>query len=109
MMTSQEVVSVYESMVALTGQMVAAASCSDWDRLAELETSCASHVATLRGNEGSIALSGDSRLRKVQCIKKLLDDDRKIRDLTMPWMAQLSALISNTGTQRRLSNTYGAV
>ncbi len=109
MMTSQEVLSVYESMVELTGQMVDAASSSDWDRLVVLETRCASQVETLRQKEASIQLSGDSRLRKVQCIKKLLDDDRKIRDLTMPWMAQLSALISNTGTQRRLSNTYGAV
>jgi flagellar protein FliT len=109
MMTSQEVVSVYESMVELTGQMVAAASSSDWDRLVVLETRCASQVETLRQQEAKIQLSGDSRLRKVQCIKQLLDDDRKIRDLTMPWMAQLSALISNTGTQRRLSNTYGAV
>lgn len=96
-------------MVELTGQMVAAASSSDWDRLVVLETRCASQVETLRQQEAKIQLSGDSRLRKVQCIKQLLDDDRKIRDLTMPWMAQLSALISNTGTQRRLSNTYGAV
>ena len=35
-------------------------------------------------------------------------DDRKIRDLTMPWMAQLSAMMSNAGTERRLANAYGA-
>jgi flagellar protein FliT len=109
MISSQEVLSAYESMVELTGQMVDAASSSDWDRLVALETSCASHVEKLRQNEAAIALNGDNRLRKVEFIKKLLDDDRKIRDLTMPWMAQLSALINNTGTQRRLSRTYGAV
>jgi len=27
----------------------------------------------------------------------------------MPWMAQLSALINNSGTQRRLANAYGSV
>jgi len=37
----------------------------------------------------------------------MLEDDRKIRDLTMPWMAQLSKLINNTGTERRLANAYG--
>jgi flagellar protein FliT len=109
MMTSQEVLSVYESMVGLTEQMVAAASSSDWELLVELETSCASCVERLRQHEAQVALNGDSRLRKVECIKKLLADDRKIRDLTMPWMAQLSALINNTGTQRRLSTAYGAV
>lgn len=109
MMTSQEVLSMYESMVGLTEQMVAAASSSDWDRLIELETRCAHCVEALRQNEAAIALNADSRLRKVEYIKRLLADDRKIRDLTMPWMAQLSALINNTGTQRRLSSTYGAV
>ncbi|RJG15591.1 flagellar protein FliT [Massilia cavernae] len=109
MMTSQEVLSTYESMVELTEQMVAAASSSDWDRLVVLETRCAGHVEALRQNEAKVELNGDSRLRKVQCIKKLLDDDRKIRDLTMPWMTQLSALINNTGTQRRLAAAYGAV
>ncbi len=109
MMTSQEVLSMYESMVGLTEQMVAAASSSDWDRLVELETRCARCVEALRQNEAAIALNADSRLRKVEYIKRLLADDRKIRDLTMPWMAQLSALINNTGTQRRLSSTYGAV
>lgn len=109
MITNQEVLSVYESMVDLTEQMVLAAGSSDWDRLVVLETRCACHVETLRRNEAKVELNGDSRLRKVQFIKKLLADDRKIRDLTMPWMAQLSAMISNTGTQRRLATTYGAV
>lgn len=39
----------------------------------------------------------------------MLSADRKIRDLTMPWMTQLSALINNTGTERRLANAYGSV
>lgn len=110
MMTiQQEVLSVYESMAELTGQMVDAASSSDWDRLVELESCCASHVENLRQSEAGVAFDGDYRVKKVALIKKLLADDRKIRDLTMPWMAQLSALINNTGTQRRLANTYGAV
>lgn len=109
MMTSQQVLSTYESMVGLTEQMVDAASAGDWDRLVALEARCTAYVDTLRQNEAAIALSADSRQRKVEYIKRLLADDRKIRDLTMPWMAHLSALINNTGTQRRLSNAYGAV
>ena len=109
MMTSQEVLSTYEAMVGLTEQMVDAASDGDWDRLVELEARCTACVDTLRQNEAAIALNPDSRQRKVEYIKRLLADDRKIRDLTMPWMAHLSALINNTGTQRRLSSTYGAV
>ncbi|MFM9435858.1 flagellar protein FliT [Janthinobacterium sp. CG_23.3] len=107
-MTSQEVLAIYESMVDLTEQMVRAASDADWDLLGELEQRCAAQVRLLKDGEEPPALKGQSRQTKVDCIKKMLDDDRKIRDLTMPWMAQLSALIHSTGTERRLANVYGA-
>jgi flagellar protein FliT len=105
-MTNQEVVSVYEAMVGLTAQMLDAANCSDWDRLVVLEQQCAAHVRTLKDNESPQPLAGESRARKVEAIRRMLDDDRKIRDLTMPWMAQLSALMSNAGAERRLARAY---
>jgi flagellar protein FliT len=107
MMTSEEIVTVYEAMVRLTEQMVQAASASDWDRLVLLEQQCAAHVRRLKQDEPAQALEGASRERKVEAIRKMLDDDRKIRDLTLPWMARLSALISHTGTERRLASAYG--
>ncbi len=55
-----------------------------------------------------VPLTGESRVRKVQIIKKILADDREIRNLTEPWMAQLSRLINSTGTERKLSQAYGA-
>ena len=106
-MTSQQVVSTYETMVLLTEQMVDAASASDWDRLVLLEQQCAAHVRTLRDNEAPVALVGASRARKVDAIRKMLADDRKIRDITMPWMAKLTAMINNTGAERRLARAYG--
>ena len=108
MMTSQEVVLVYETMVGITDQMVQAASSGDWDRLVVLEQQCSAHVARLKESEPPLALVGASRDRKVEAIRKMLDDDRKIRDLTMPWMAQLSALINNAGAERRLARAYGS-
>ena len=109
MMTSQEIVSVYEAMVALTEQMVAAAGSGEWERLTQLEQQCAAHVSRLKQQEAPLALEGASRERKVEAIRKMLDDDRKIRDLTMPWMRHLSALINNTGAERRLARAYGSV
>ena len=106
-MTSLDVVTTYEAMVVLTEQMLDAASASDWDRLVVLEQQCAAHVRTLKANEAPVALVGASRTRKVQAIRKMLDDDRKIRDLTTPWMAKLSALINNSGAERRLARAYG--
>ncbi len=107
-MTSQEVLSVYETMVGLTDQMLQAATDSDWDRLVLLEQQCAAHVRQLKENDNPPALEGASRARKVEAIRTMLDHDRKIRDLTMPWMAKLSALINSSGTERRLAQAYGS-
>lgn len=107
MMTNQEVLNTYEAMQALMGQMVAAAGNADWDQLEVLEQRVTAHVAALKSNEEQVVLESAGRQRKVAMIKQMLEDDRKVRDLTMPWMAQLSKLISSTGTERRLANAYG--
>jgi flagellar protein FliT len=107
-MTCEDILTVYETVADLTGQMLVAATDNEWDQLVLLEKQCSDEVKVLRANEGSLALSGAARQRKVEIIKKVLADDRRIRDLTMPWMAQLSKLIQNNGTQRRLASAYGA-
>ena len=107
-MTNQEVVHVYESMVSLTGRMVRAAESSDWDGLVLLEQECAAHVRRLKEYEPQTGLDAAGRERKVSAIRQMLDDDRRIRDLTMPWMAKLTALINSSGAERRLARAYGS-
>jgi flagellar protein FliT len=109
MMTNQEVLSVYADMAALTERMLAHATQGEWDELMVLEQRCASHVRTLQGQENPAPLQGAERERKVELIRQMLTADRQIRDLAMPWMAQLSALINSAGTERRLVNAYGSV
>jgi len=109
MMTGQEVLSEYAAVADLTGQMLAAAEAGNWDQLVLLEQRCTAHVDTLKREEAAVTLNPQGRQAKVDCIKRILADDRRIRDLTMPWMAHLSALINNSGTQRRLANAYGSV
>jgi flagellar protein FliT len=106
-MSCQEVVSVYETMVGITERMLAAATASEWDRLAELEQECASHARRLKANEGVAPLAGQERVRKVNAIRRMLDADRRIRDLTSPWMAHLSSLINSKSTERRVARAYG--
>ena len=109
MMTGQEVLLEYAAVAEITGQMLAAAEAGDWDHLAVLERECTAHVDLLKREEAAAELNPSGRQAKIDCIRRILADDRKIRDLTMPWMAQLSALINNSGTQRRLANAYGSV
>ncbi len=95
-------------MVELTGQMLDAAGNGDWDQLVVLESACAARVKVLQADVPSEPLTGAVRDKKVKILQQLLEHDRQIRNLTMPWMAQLSALINSTGAERRLASAYGA-
>ena len=109
MMTGQEVLSEYAAVADLTGQMRAAAEAGDWEQLTLLEGRCTVHVDKLKRSEAAVELNSGARQAKIDCIRRILADDRRIRDLTMPWLAQLSAMMNNSGTQRRLANAYGSV
>ncbi len=108
MMNSDQVISLYETVSDLTGQMLQAAQLRDWENLAVLESHCASHIQSLKDGEPVAALTGDTRARKVAIIHQILAHDREIRNLTTPWMAELSALINSSGASRKLSVAYGA-
>lgn len=108
-MTNDDVLSTYEAMLALSEQMVEAAGNGEWDELAALEKRVGAHVLALQENDAQVLLDSAHRVKKVAIIKQLLEYDRAIRDLTTPWMAQLSQLINSSGTARRLNNAYGAV
>jgi flagellar protein FliT len=109
MMNSQEIISLYEDVAVITDQMLAAAREGDWDKLVSLESHCTTRVQRLQAGETPVALTGTARERKVQLIRKILSDDREIRNLTEPWMVHLSKLLNSTGTERKLNNAYGAV
>lgn len=107
--TPLETLSIYEDMVLLSAQMVEAARSADWPLLSTLEVRCSSHIARLKRNVADASHSDDANTRehKVALIKKILDDDRTIRSLTEPWMKQLSNLMKNTNTERKLIQAYG--
>ena len=107
-MNSEQIISIYEAVSDITGQMLEAAKTRDWENLAQLESHCASHVQTLKSSEPAAPLTGESRARKIRIIHQIMAHDREIRSLTEPWMAELSALMNSAGTERKLSRAYGA-
>ena len=107
-MNSTDVLALYETVADITGLMLDAARNGDWDQVTVLESRCASHIERLKTGGPQTPLTDASRVRKVQIIKRILADDRKIRDIAEPWMAELSMLINSTGAERKLSQAYGA-
>lgn len=108
MLNSHDVITIYESVAEISDQMLAAARNAEWELLAELEAQCSSHIDSLRAGEAPIRLTGEVRERKVKIIQKILADDREIRNITEPWMANLSKLINSNQTERKLVQAYGA-
>ena len=107
-MDSQEILALYESVADITDQMVAAARTGDWEQLTALESRCSTQVAIIKQKDAPLQpLSPLAREKKTKIIQKILEDDRQIRDITQPWMTQLSALMNSAGTERKLSRAYG--
>jgi flagellar protein FliT len=96
-MTSTDVLAMYEQLAGLTGQMVVAARSSDWDSLGSLEQQCAVH-ADRAATEVVPALSGAPRLRKIDLLKQIMANDRAVRDVTEPWMAQINNIMHGAAT-----------
>jgi len=91
-MTSTEVLAMYENIAGLSTQMVQAARSSDWDGLSKLEGQCAAEARGVAAGPVP-ALSGAPRMRKIDLLKQIMANDRAIRDVTEPWMTQLSKVM----------------
>ncbi|WP_223827249.1 flagellar protein FliT [Undibacterium oligocarboniphilum] len=108
MMENLEIIHLYENVAVITDQMLQAARERDWELLTQLETSCTTTVQKIRDSEQPVPLTAELKERKISVIKKILADDREIRDITEPWMAELAELMKNSSVTQKLNRTYGA-
>ena len=99
---------LYESMSAISAQMVEAAAAFDWERLVALEKDCAGLARHLEANGEPIRLSAAERTRKVDLIRRILADDAEVRRHTEPWMEQVKQLLGGGARERSVRRAYGA-
>ena len=57
--------------------------------------------------DASAMLDEPSRQRKVQIIKKILENDADIRSRTVAWMGQLQRIMQSNRQEQRLQQAYG--
>jgi flagellar protein FliT len=105
-MAYQNTMQIYEAIESLSQQMLVAAQKEDWDKLVELESSCAQYVQQLKYYQNVLPLSKELQEQKKSSIQRVLANDRQIRDLVSPQMASLSALIRSTQNGKKLSSKY---
>ena len=105
-MIEEQILSAYQDISRLTGQMLAVARNSEWDALVALERECSGIFAQLLNHDQEVPRSNDFQRRKAELIRGALDNDAEIRLLVEPWLTHLSELIGHSGRQPRLAQTY---
>lgn len=106
-MQSPGIISIYESILSVTGEMLEAARCNDWDRLVERERACRILVEQLKQLAENVQLDDVARQRKSEIIRKVLADDKEIRNITEPQLARLSELLDGSRCEREMRDAYG--
>ncbi len=104
--TPNDVLALYQEVERLTGSMLSAAHRADWDKLVELEAGCANCIESLRGCSVPAQLTEEARREKVELLKRILSNDREIRQLTEPWMKSLGKLLDSANARCQVAKTY---
>lgn len=99
------IVEEYQQLSDITGKMRAAAAAGEWDELIALEKRCTRHVEALKPRDG-VPADEASRQQKASLIRKILADDKAIRESTEPWMRQLERIMQSARSEQRLQQTY---
>jgi flagellar protein FliT len=99
---------LYESMSAISAQMVEAAGTCDWDRLTMLERDCAGLARHLEASGEPIRLSDVERARRKDLILRILADDAEVRRHTEPWMEQVKQFLGGGARERNVRRAYDA-
>lgn len=106
-MTSNEMLTTYESLSDLTGTMLYAARQGEWDDLAELEQRCQGYVNRLM-QAAPVPLNENEQRTKVAIIRTILQNDAQIRALTEPRLHELQQRLSMSRAGQRSVEAYGA-
>lgn len=95
----------YQRLSDITGQMRDAAATGEWDKLVELERRCTQEVETIKPRD-VVPADEVSRKQKADLIRKMLADDKAIRELTEPWMRQLERIMQSARSEQRVQQAY---
>lgn len=105
-MRAADVLKHYEGIERESASMLAAAVAGDREALMAAERRCAALAGELK-RSGEPPLDRAQQRRKMDLILAILSNDRDVRAITEPWMAELSRLIHGTRMQRNVANLYG--
>ena len=98
---------LYESMRAISAQMVEAAGACNWERLTALEQDCAGLARHLAASGEPAPLTAAERARKMALIRQILADDAEVRRHVEPWLEEVRHFLGGGARERALRRAYG--
>lgn len=105
-MNGQELLYMYENVATITDQMLKAALNSNWELLTKLEARCTAQAKLINETSEQVILADPERQQKIRIIKKILADDKQIRDLIEPRMNFLSDLMRAAKSKSQVTKAY---
>ncbi len=106
MRVQSEALRQYDSIADASGRMLEAARRADWEAVVAEEERCRELVAAVETGAAA-PLSEAEKAAKQAILRKVLADDAEIRNLAEPWMRHLETMLSISGNNRRLDDSYG--
>jgi flagellar protein FliT len=97
----------YEEIARVTREMREAAGAENWDDLVTMQEEYSRLVDQLESSDAQAPLDAQQRARKFDLIRRILDDDARIRARLEPRLARLSALLASGRQARALQGAYG--
>ena len=102
-----ELIEHYEAIATVTQHMRDAAGKEDWEQVLSMQDEYNRLVDMLAATDADVPLDEHQRARKHDVIRRILDNDARIRDRIDPRLARLSALLASGRQTRALQGAYG--
>lgn len=105
-MDDVEMISAYKDLAQMTQEMLAAVQQRDWDAFSELETRQGDLMLVIQQQDTVQLVDPTVLARKKVLLEDILETQRRITDLLIPWRSTMAALLNGVSAARRVNSAY---
>lgn len=107
MSTTEQMLGLYREAAAITSEILTSAREADWERVLSLGDQYLAVVEKIKHLSDVPPLDAIERAQKYELIVNIMENDAATRNLALPSLERLGALIGTMRRQQALMNTYG--
>lgn len=104
--SAEDVLAVYESLLAATQVMLLQARAGDWDSLLEGESQYLVEVEALARMEQAAQFDESQQARKAELLETILENDVRVRNYLVARRKELGEMIGASQRKRNLNRAY---